>query len=175
MIAENSDRGALIAQADIHRLYTRVVQPALAEFVPTDDVFGVEATDMETFLKAARVDTHNELCHEMRRAFALIVGALFERQLQSWLSGKMPFAEVEGAQSLPALLKLVDKVDSSIKTKGFMSDLNELCLVANAVRHGSGRSARDLQNASRRFWDHQRLKAGANGPTLPHRDCGTTL
>lgn len=34
MITENTDIVALTAQADIHRLYVKVIQPALAEFVP---------------------------------------------------------------------------------------------------------------------------------------------
>lgn len=91
MITENSDMVALTAQADIHWLYIKVIQPALAEFAPTVDVDIIgETTDIDQFLERARINTHNLLCHELRRTFALVLGALFERQLRLWLSEKMP-------------------------------------------------------------------------------------
>lgn len=159
MIAENSNSEALTAQADIHRFYIKVIQPALAEFVPTDDIVGVETTDMEAFFENARVNTHNALCREMRRTFALIMGALFERQLRSWISGKMPTetSKVESAK-WPGLVKLVDAVDSSIMTEGLMMDLEALWSVANAVRHGNGRAATKLLDKSPEFWNQARMK-----------------
>ena len=157
MIAENSDREALIAQADIYRLYARIIQPALAEFGPTADIVSGEMTDIEAFLEAARANTNTELCYEIRRDFALIIGALFERQLQFWLSGKISPSAVERKRSLSALLSLVDNVDNTIVTHGIKDDLNELCLVANVVRHGSGRSAEELESIAPRFWNHRRI------------------
>ena len=150
MIAEDSDPEALTAQADIYRFYIKVIQPALAEFVPTDDIVDVETTDMEAFFENARVNTHNALCHEMRRTFALIIGALFERQLRSWLSGKMPTKtkKVEDAK-WPALVKLVD---CFIGTEGLGPDIDELWSVANAVRHGNGPAATKLLNTAPGFW-----------------------
>jgi hypothetical protein len=159
MIEENSDKEALIAQADIHRFYIKVIQPALAEFVPTDDIVGVETTDMEEFLEAARVNTHNALCHEMRRTFALIIGSLFERQLRSWLSGRRPTEtkRIEGAK-WQDLVKLVDAVDSSIGTNGIMTDLKSLWSVTNAVRHGNGSAAIKLWGTEPQFWNQVRMK-----------------
>lgn len=159
MIAENSDPEALTAQADIHRFFVKVIQPALAEFVPTDDIVGVETTDMEVFFENARVNTHNALCHEMRRSFALIIGALFERQLRSWLSGKMPTEtkKVEDAK-FPDLVKLVDVVDRSIGTESRITDLEALWSVANAVRHGNGPTAAKLLNKTPQLWNQARMK-----------------
>jgi hypothetical protein len=155
MITENSDPEALTAQADIHRFYFKVIQPALAEFVPIDDSVGMETADIEAFLEGARVNTHNALCHEMRRTFALIIGALFERQLRSWLSGKMPTEtrKVENAR-WSDLVKLVENVvGSSIGT-----DLEALLSVANAVRHGNGRAATELLRTAPQFWGQARMK-----------------
>ena len=54
MIAENSDIVALTAQADVNRLYVKVMLPALAESAPSGDVEG-ETTDMNEFLEGARI------------------------------------------------------------------------------------------------------------------------
>ncbi len=127
----------------------------LAEFVATDDIAGGETTDIEAFLECARVNTHNALWYEMRRTFALLIETLFERQLRSWLSEKMPteIKKVEQAK-WPDLVKLVKKqMGSSIGT-----DIESLWLVANAVRHGNGPSATKLLNTSPDFWGHVRTK-----------------
>ena len=153
MIAADSDPMARKAQTDIHRFYLKVIQPALAEFMPTDDVLGGKTTDIDAFLERARVTTHNALCYEMRRTFALIVGALFERQLRSWLSGKMPGETKKiGQVKREDLVKLVEKqVGSSIGT-----DIESLWSVADAVRHGEGPSAKKLFQANPQFWNHMR-------------------
>ncbi len=144
MITENSDVVALTAQADIHRLCVKVVQPALSEFAPTVDIVR-ETTDIDEFLEHARINTHNSLCHELRRTFALVLAALFERQLRFWLSEKMPVKKESVEKALWSdLIKLVDCVDGSITTNPVMTELENLHLVANAVRHGNGRSAKSL-------------------------------
>ena len=154
MITENSDMVALTAQADIQRLYVKVIQPALAEFAPTVDFDIVgETTDIDQFLEHARINTHNVLCHELRRTFALVLGALFERQLRFWLSEKMPTKKetVENAD-WPQLVSLANCVDGSISTNPVMTDLENLHLVANAVRHGNGPSAESLLRKRPDFW-----------------------
>lgn len=157
MIPEDSDPVALAAQADIHRFYIKVLQPALQEFTPTDYVVGLEACDMEDFLEAARRNTHNSLCYEMRRTFALIIGALFERQLRSWLSGKMPNAtkQIE-KDKWPQLIKRVQTTIGAIGTD--MTDLEILWSVANAVRHGNGTATRGLLEKAPQFWEHTRMQ-----------------
>lgn len=51
MIPENSDIIALTAQADIDRLYKKVIRPALAEFVPENGNIAEEAKNMDEFLE----------------------------------------------------------------------------------------------------------------------------
>jgi hypothetical protein len=154
MITENSDMVALAAQADIQRLYVKVIQPALAEFVPTAEVEIVgEKADIDQFLEHARINTHNLLCHEVRRTFALVLGSLFERQLRFWLSEKMPTKkETVEETSWLQLVSFVNCVDGSITTNPVMTDLENLHLVANAVRHGNGRSAEILLQKKPDFW-----------------------
>lgn len=167
MIAENSDIVALTAQADIHRLYVRVIQPALIEFVPATDVVE-EAANIDEYLEGARINTHNSLCHELRRTFALILGALFERQLRSWLTEKLPTDKkyVEKA-NWPQLIELLNRLDDSIRTNVVMTDLEILWLVSNAVRHGNGPSADKLLKQTPQFWDQTEM-----APNIEHDIAG---
>jgi hypothetical protein len=161
MIAENSDIVALTAQADIDRCFQKIVEPALAEFAPTEDFIGGVAPDMDTFLDRAQAHTHNAICYEMRRTFALIVGALFERQLRFWLAGKLPAEtkKIEAARGWRNLIELVDKVDRSIGTDRSITDIENLWSVANAVRHGNGDSATKLLEQAPGLWKHMQTAA----------------
>lgn len=154
VIPENSDSVALTAQADIHRFYVRVIQPALMEFTPANDALGLETTDLEVFLEAARQNTHNAICYEMRRTFALVLGALFERQLRFWLSERKPGeAKRIEADTWPGLIERATvAIGATIITE--KADLETLWSVANAVRHGNGRAATKLLKDVPKFWNH---------------------
>ena len=45
------------------------------------------------------------------------------------------------------------RVDSSISASNVVTDLNNLWLVTNAVRHGNGPSAENLLQQAPQFWD----------------------
>ena len=157
LIQENSDPIALTAQADILRFYSKVIYPALAEFAPGPDVTGGVARDLDTFFARAQAHTHNALCWEMRRTFGLTIGAMFERQLRSWLVSHAPErrAEIEKAVSLAGLEPLIGEIRGVVlEDAGVGGDIRELRLVANAVRHGEGRSLRDLAIAAPKLWAH---------------------
>ncbi|HET9281403.1 MAG TPA: hypothetical protein VFR24_05525 [Candidatus Angelobacter sp.] len=96
----------------------------------------------------------------MRRTFALIIGALFERQLRFWLSERLPNAkkDVENA-TWPQLVKIVDRVDPSIRANVFMNDLENLWLIANAVRHVNGRSAERLLKKQPTLWQQTGMRS----------------
>jgi hypothetical protein len=100
------------------------------------------------------------LCHEMRRTFALIIAALFERQLRTWLGTRLPGQErqVEGAL-WPGLFDFVEKVDPSIKADPVVNELQELHSLANAVRHGNGKSAQKIFEQKPQLWDLTRPQA----------------
>lgn len=158
MIPEDSDPVALIAQADMHRLYIKVIQPALAEFAPGNDLVGLQTNELETFLEAARQNTHNALCFEMRRAFALTIGALFERQLRCWLLEKMPSVGKEIERETWPRLVVWTKTAVGAVTIPELADLETLWLVSNAVRHGNGRAATKLLKSVPVFWDWARTE-----------------
>jgi hypothetical protein len=161
---EDSDPVALAAQADMHRFYVKVIQPALREFASTEDVIGLETTDLDVFLEAARQNTQNALCYEMRRTFALTIGALFERQLRSWLSGKIPPAakEIE-TESWPRLFERVKTTVGGVVIAE-MTDLETLRLVANAVRHGNGNAATKLLKDAPHLWNEARRQNWKSDP-----------
>jgi hypothetical protein len=153
VIREDSDPVALTAQADIHRFYVRVILPAMMEFAPAEDIPGFETTDLDVFLESASQHTHNALCYEMRRTFALVLGALFERQLRLWLSGKAP-AEAKKIET-DTWLGLIGRAKVAVGAPIIpeMADLETLGSVANAVRHGNGRSTTKLLKDAPQFWD----------------------
>jgi hypothetical protein len=93
----------------------------------------------------------------MRRTFGLAIGAMFERQLRFWLVSHAPKrrAEIEKAVSLAGLEPLIGELRGvTLEGAGSAGAIRELWLIANAVRHGEGRSLRDLVKTVPRFWSH---------------------
>lgn len=169
MFPENSDPIALTAQADIHRFCLKVIQPALAEFIPGPDSPVGIVGDIDTFLGLAQAATHNELCYEIRRAFGLAVGAMFERQIRSWMTSHYPGDrnEIESVSPM-GFDPLIQRLRGiGFNDAGIANDVSELWLVTNAVRHGDGRSARDLAANTPQFWNH--LSSAKNEASPPRR------
>ena len=73
-----------IFQANIARLFDRVVKPGMALLpVHSELVFGVAPT-MHAFLDRAAAQVDNYTANEAAKAFALTLSAVFERQLSAW-------------------------------------------------------------------------------------------
>jgi hypothetical protein len=156
MIHENSDPVAMEAQADLDRFFDRIIKPTLIEFQSGTDIAGGEAPDMDTFLDNCRQVTHNALCYEIRRNFALIIGATFERHLRLWLAHGAPSrqAAIERMR-WPELVETIDELRGlKLRDMNFGEDIDELWLVTNAVRHGEGQSATNLADARPGLWNH---------------------
>jgi hypothetical protein len=145
----NSDQLALIAQADLDRLVRRVLHPVLVDLQPMEVVGAgaVGPVDENTFFESARAVTHNALCQEARKAFALTVGAVFERHIRVWLSHAAPLRtnEIQTARGLSELIRLTKEVKLvDVTALPFVPDLEELWEVVNALRHGEGRATNKL-------------------------------
>jgi hypothetical protein len=141
----NSDQLALIAQADLHRLVIKVLWPVLMDLQPKEVVGAgaVGPVDEDTFFKGAEAATHNALCQEARKAFALTIGAVFERHLRVWLAQAAPVRteEIQKASGLSQVLRLTEEVKhADVAGLPFVPDLEELWEVVNALRHGEGRA-----------------------------------
>lgn len=157
MLAENSDSVALKAQADIERFYSRVVGPTLANLAPEDDPASGEFTDFNAFLDACQTATHNALCEEARMAFALTMGAAFERHLRFWLSGRQP-NERRAVQNEHGWKKVAARLSGLVSTDiaalPIAIDIEELWLLVNAARHGDGGSCTELLQKAPHLWQH---------------------
>ncbi len=138
---------ALTAQADLERLVQRVFWPLMRELQPRSVVLSDHPVDEETFFKVAKDMTHNALGQEARKAFAITLGAMFERQLRLWLAQSAPEraktiqkAQREELQALVLELKGVDMAALKVS-----ADLHELWELVSALRHGDGRATERLR------------------------------
>ncbi|WP_341987676.1 hypothetical protein [Azorhizobium sp. AG788] len=155
--APNSDRLALIAQADLDRLVRRVIAPALRELAPSDHARPTGELDEEAFFALAEAETHNALCQEARRAFALTIGAAFERHLRLWLAHTAldRRAEVESARFDQILILVREIKHVDVDALPIVNDLRELWELVSALRHGDGHAANRLLLRAPNLWEHE--------------------
>jgi hypothetical protein len=147
-----------IFQANIVRLYDRVVRPGMALLpVHSELVFGVAPT-LDAFLDRAAAQVDNYTANEAARAYALTLAAVFERQLSAWTraivaGGTVPplgrNARYEEMLELGATYARLDLV-----SLGLDADLRELLLAGNVVRHGEGSSCDRLRSSAPALWDY---------------------
>jgi hypothetical protein len=132
-----------------------VILPGLAEMpVLESPDYEFPATALDGFLERAADETSYQLAGEVRRGYALMIAALFERQLSGWL-----FARLEGT-NVPRLFS--DKLEMA--ASGHVDLLNEelgarlrlLHLVGNVVRHGDGSSLAMLRETAPQIWSGKR-------------------
>lgn len=144
-----------VFQADIGRLYARVIWPALLE-LPVGDTSGRgTAGSMDEFLENAKAQTTALLADETRRGLALMIAALFERQIAWWISDcSIPMNAANGRHpsfsdqlSAAAVYGSMDLNAEKLSTR-----LIELHTLGNVVRHGDGRSLQALRKSSPHFW-----------------------
>jgi len=112
--------------------------------------------NIDVFLDNAQAATHNALCYEIRRTFALVIASMFERPLRSWLASRGVYGlhEIEHAR-LPALKEMIEGLTGiTSQTMRVADDIDELWSVANAVRHGQGPSVRTMAQEIPSLWFH---------------------
>ena len=144
-------------QADCDRFYTRVIRSTLDGLPLHSDVRGGEFTSQDEFLDNCEKHTSNLIAYEARRSFALTLSALFERQLRVWARVHFPEDEKAGVGSMEfekLLTKTADRHAIDLAAASAGDAIRELYLLANAVRHGDGRSCNVLWERTRRFWRH---------------------
>lgn len=147
-----------VFQADLHRLYTRVILPALGSLPLYDDVkTGGVAASMDQLLDNAEKSTSNLLAFEARRCFALTLAGVFERQLRIWMRSHLHEAEKAGVatrQFQPLLEEAGVRHGLDVETKKVGQAIEELYLLANAVRHGDGPSVGKLRGNAPHLWQY---------------------
>lgn len=157
----DADHLPRIFQANIDRLFQRVILPGLQALPIHAELHYGEASSMDEFLDRAKAQTDNYTANEAAKAFTLILAALFERQVRIWArsrgfnagrktAGREPFRDfiVECAQ--------VASVDLSQTKLGH--NIIEMFLVANAFRHGDGSSVDELRTHSPDLWSYAQAR-----------------
>ncbi len=161
-----------IFQANLARLFERVVQPAMQVLPVHSSLEGGEAATMDQFLDRAAAQVDNYTANEAAKAFTLTLAAIFERQLSIWarsihLDSATDMPKLRGFQDFLALCAERAEIDVGQGELG--ADLTEMFLVANVVRHGEGSSCEKLKTIAPALWDdaandyHDLLA----GPSIP--------
>ena len=143
-----------VFQANLNRLYTRVVRAAL-DLLPTHADALIEGHGPEAELLARlamQVDNHT--AEEARRAFALVLAATFERQLRLWARMVLPRAEAARVAKceIDRLLHRVVEVRGLQLAPDVRAAIAEVQLLANVVRHGDGRACDALRKVAPNLW-----------------------
>lgn len=147
-----------IFQANIARLFDRVVRPGLALLpVHSQLVFG-EAPSMDAFLDRAAAQVDNYTANEAAKAYALTLAAVFERQLSAWAraiaaTGATAVKTKPRYEDLLAYGSAYRGID--LPGLGLEADLKELLLVGNVVRHGEGGACDALREHAPGLWDYE--------------------
>jgi len=141
-----------IFQANLARLYERVIQPAIDSLVLHPVLERGEASSMDEFLDRAAAQVDNYTANEAAKSFVLTLAAVFERQLSIWTgsSGLIDGAKLRGFQEQLLACAQLASVDLAIDDLG--AELIEMFTVANVVRHGEGPSCERLRSMAPALW-----------------------
>ncbi|HDR9053168.1 TPA: hypothetical protein QDB02_000865 [Burkholderia vietnamiensis] len=143
-----------IFQANIDRLFQRVIRPGLDALPIHPELQFGETTSLDEFLDRAAAQVDNYTANEAAKAYSLTLAGLFERQVRIWgraLRVTMT-ATKQGREPFLEYLALCTKTGDVELSSDLREDIKEMFLVANAYRHGDGSSATDLKKFSPRLW-----------------------
>jgi len=133
-LSSNADQLPRVFQANLARLLDRIILP------------GLDALAVHSRLERG----------EAAKAYVLTLAAVFERQMSVWAracqtEGRGDFSRTRGFEALLAGCAVQAGIDLERDRLG--SDLSQMFLVANVMRHGDGRSCETLRAASPEFWE----------------------
>lgn len=130
-MSQHKDQLPPIFQANIMRLFDRVILPGLQAQPTHPHLEHGEAATLDEFLDRAAAQVDNHTANEVAKAYTLTLAAIFERQLNLWadsirrLTGTMPLFE---GRDRPALLL-------HQRLKGFECLVTTIPLGREQVRH----------------------------------------
>jgi len=153
---QTSDQLPRIFQANLARLFERVIQPAMAALPVHASLECGEAATMAQFLDRAAAQVDNYTANEAAKAFTLTLAAVFERQLSVWARAvyrdeAVDLPKLRGFQEFLTLCG--ERAGIDIEREELGADLTEMFLVANVVRHGEGASCKKLTTTAPALWD----------------------
>lgn len=146
-----------VFQANIDRLFRGVISPSLARLPIHEALETGEAASLDRFLDRAAAIVDNHTVNEAAKAYALVLAAVFERQLRIW--GRSLGVTVEkrrpGYEPFDLYLAACAEAQTlDLDDRNLGQTLNELFLVANVFRHGDGGSLTALRTRAPQFWDY---------------------
>lgn len=170
---QTSDQLPRIFQANLARLFKRVIQPATAALPLHASLECGEAATMAQFLDRAAAQVDNYTANEAAKAFTLTLAAVFERQLSIWARAvyrdeAIDLPKLRGFQDF--LMLCAKRAGIDIERGELGADLTEMFMVANVVRHGEGASCEKLKTPAPALWeaaanDYHDLLAGLRVPS----------
>lgn len=141
-----------IFQANLARLFERVIQPSMEMLQVHSLLESGEAATIEQFLDRAAAQVDNYTANEAAKAFALTLAAVFERQLSIW--ARAAYVDMPKSRGFEDFLALcADRAGIDIAQTKLGDDLTEMFIVANVVRHGEGSSCEKLRVVAPALWD----------------------
>lgn len=145
-----------IFQANLARLFERVIQPAMEALPVHSSLESGEAATMDQFLDRAAAQVDNYTANEAAKAFTLTLAATFERQLSIWARAvhRDDATDMPKARGFRDFLAICAELAGIEVGQGALgADLTEMFVVANVVRHGEGSSCEELKTIAPGLWD----------------------
>ena len=145
-----------IFQANLARLFERVIQPAMEALPVHSSLESGEAATMDQFLDRAAAQVDNYTANEAAKAFTLTLAATFERQLSIWARAvhRDDATDMPKARGFRDFLAICAELAGIEFGQGALgADLTEMFVVANVVRHGEGSSCEELKTIAPGLWD----------------------
>lgn len=150
-----------IFQANVDRLFQRIILPGLRALPIHAELHFGEAASMDQFLDRAKAQTDNYTANEGAKSYTLTLAGLFERQLRIWARNH----RTGPSQGKIATMRFRDLLTDcanvgnvDLDHDGLGHALVEMFLVANVFRHGDGPSVADLRGHSPDLWTYERTR-----------------
>lgn len=152
----NRDQLPRVFQANLGRLFERVILPVMNNLPHHAVLETGEATTLDQFLDRAAAQVDNYTGNEAAKAFTLTLAGVFERQLSLWAraihdAGEARMIDLKGFEALLAGCARQARIDLATDPIGGV--LTEMFVVANVVRHGEGRSCDRLRAMAPHLWE----------------------
>ncbi|MBP2463796.1 MULTISPECIES: hypothetical protein [unclassified Rhizobium] len=151
-MAAQNEQLPRIFQANLDRLFVRVIQPTMDALALHPVLEHGDAGSMDEFLDRAATQVDNYTANEAAKSFVLTLAAVFERQLSIWAKAKglTDAAKLRVFQEQLLFCAGVASIDLAIDDLG--AELTEMFTVANVVRHGEGPSCERLRVMAPQLW-----------------------
>lgn len=155
-MSSHKDQLPRVFQANLARLYERVILPAMDSMPYHAALETGEAASLDQFLDRAKAQVDNYTGNEAAKAFVLTLAGVFERQLSIWArsiqdAGLADMTKLRGYEPLLGGCAKVAGID--LACDGLGDELTQMFVVANVVRHGEGQSCDRLRALAPQLWD----------------------